>query len=115
MRYDIQPLEEQENSDMPTLSSFIKENQSDMLEYLTDIVATLKEDIKANPSLYEESIDIRLCIDLDRHSNPTWIFRIGSSDYDQVHSEYCAASSVGLDTDPVSLFEELVSQLEEYL
>lgn len=117
-----------------TLNQFIKENRSDMLENLTDIVSDLKSQIEVNPEEYTEygtdepSIDIRLCIDLTK-SDPnapltpfftnysgrdgTWIFRTGLVDYDQRHSLYSAASSVQLDTNPEVLLNDLINQIFE--
>lgn len=98
------------------LEQFLIENKTDMLTNLTEIVADLKATMVSDPEAYTECgndeplIDVRLCIDLgDRHHG--WIFRTGLSDYDQYHSEYCAASSIGLDTNAEKLLEELINQL----
>lgn len=100
------------------LEQFLKENQSDLLTNLTEIVADLKATMASDPKEYTEygsddpSIDVRLCIDLgDGHYG--WIFRTGLSDYDPYHSEYCAAASIGLDTNPEKLLAELINQLGE--
>jgi hypothetical protein len=103
---------------MSKLDAFIAENRADMLADLTDIVANLKQTIASDPAEYTEhgddtaSIDIRLCIDLGERRHG-WIFRTGLADYDQSHSEYCAASCVTIRTCVPKLLDELVNQLEE--
>ncbi len=107
------------NSDLDT---FIVDNEKDMLANLESIVNELQTEIRANPSWYlepgcdEPTIDVRLCIDLTERygvTTPTWVIRVGLVDYDQYHSEYCAASCVGLETDVSKLLSELINQLEE--
>lgn len=101
------------------LDSFIEANRSDMLTDLTDIVNDLKATMQGDPEEYtdwgseEPSIDIRLCIDSTRRGEMTWIIRTGSSDYDQYHSDYCAALSVGLDTKSEELLTDLINQLDD--
>jgi hypothetical protein len=103
---------------MNKLELFIKENREDMLTDLTDIVKDLKEAMQSDPEEYTDygcedpSIDVRLCIDLDR-SKDSWIIRTGSSDYDQYHSDFCAASCIGLDTDAKKLLQELIDSVIE--
>lgn len=111
-----------ENKQVMPLDQFIKENQVHMLVELGAIVRGLKEDMLASPSDYIDtysdaetpSIDIRLCIDLtpSRYRSTGWLFRTGLVDYDQYHSEYCAASSVTPDTDAKELLQELIDQLD---
>lgn len=105
---------------MSTLNQFIIDNHSDMLSDLTNIVKELKLYIRSNPNDYieygtdEPAIDIRLCIDEYHYSDGyTWIFRTGLSDYDQVHSQYCSALCVSLNTNPTGLLNELINQLYE--
>lgn len=100
------------------LNEFIKVNKIDMLTDLNNIIREYKEDLINNPNEYTElgcdepTIDIRLCIDLDSHGDPNWLFRIGLVDYDPYFSEYCAASCIGLDSDASGLFSYLVNQLD---
>jgi hypothetical protein len=101
------------------LDEFIKDNRADILLDLTDIVASCQADIASDPELYlelgcdEPSIDVRLCIDLtERYGIATWIIRTGLVDYDQVHSEYCAALSIGADTNASELLDSLINQLD---
>ena len=100
-----------------TLDTFLDSERTDMLSDLTATVEELKTSMKLDPKLFTEagcdepSIDVRLCVDLERGSAPSWIIRTGSSDYDQYHSEYCSASCIGLDTDPKELLEELMNDL----
>lgn len=101
------------------LQQFIDSNRDDMLADLRAIVESLKADIAADPDLYrgifedcDPAIDVRLCVDLDpRAESGTWIFRTGDASYDQRHSDYCGAGSVGADTDPADLLETLIDQL----
>jgi hypothetical protein len=106
------------------IGTFIKNNRQGMLNNLTLVVKALQDDIKTSPLEYyadeydeQPSIDIRLCIDLvdeDLSGRFGYIFRTGSVDFDPYHSEYCAASSVDLDTNPNELLEELLNQVLEY-
>lgn len=102
------------------LEAFIEANSDDMCVILADTVAELQATMAGDPDEYTDtysgddagpSIDVRLCIDLTRNGG-TWIFRTGLVDFDPRHSQYCAASSVGLDTDPEELLAELISQLD---
>jgi hypothetical protein len=111
--------------DYMQLDQFIKVNRADMLQNLTSIVTHYKTEIQSDPESYIEpgcdvpALDIRLCIDVTECNRDegsyahdgNWIFRLGLSDYDQVHSEYCAALSIGIDTDPIKLLEDLLNQL----
>ena len=78
------------------------------------IVKELQRDISLSPEdyletgCYEPSIDIRLCIDPG-----SWVFRVGSSDYDPTHSAICAASCVTMETKPSELLTELIEQCDE--
>lgn len=94
-----------------------------MLSNLVAIVRELKRDMRSNPKDYiengcdEPSIDIRLCVDRHEYkpSLPceyTWLFRVGLVDYDPRHSDYCAASSVQLDTDPDKLLTMMINDLK---
>lgn len=56
-----------------------------------------------------ESIDVRLCIDID-NTVPSWIIRSGDASFDQRHSMFCGASSVQIDTVPRDLIEDLINQ-----
>lgn len=93
-------------------SKFFKPDYKHMLKNLTDIVKDIKHDIELMPDEYtdygcdEPSVAIRLCVD-----DNDWIFRTGLSDFDQRHSRYCAASSIGLDTNPSELLEDLIDQI----
>lgn len=88
-----------------------------MLHDLKKIVADLKNSMQIEPETYTElgtdgpSIDIRLCIDFKNHAG--WLFRVGSSDFDTYHSEFCAASSVDLNTKAYRLLDDLINQLTE--
>ena len=99
------------------LQRFIEHSRDDILKDLAGIVAELKPVMESSPALYTEyganspSIDVRLCIDLDGARGGTWIIRIGSVDYDQRHSEYCGAASIGVDDDPTEILNDLISQL----
>jgi hypothetical protein len=105
---------------MTNREKFINENRNDMYLDLCDIVTDLKQSIALNQTDFtenkeESSIDIRLCIDLDRNrSTGSYIFRTGLSDYDQRHSRYCAASSVNLDTHVDDLLNTLTDQILEH-
>ena len=101
------------------LDQFIESEKCYMFNNLRDIVSDLIDTMRQNPSEYTErgcddpSIDIRLCIDVDNDDEPsTWIFRTGLSDYDQSHSRYCSASSIGIDTDVNDLLNDLIGQLD---
>jgi hypothetical protein len=101
------------------LNQFIESEKCHMFDCLRDIVSDLTDTMRQNPSDYvengcdEPSIDVRLCIDVDSNDKPVnWIFRTGLSDYDQVHSRHCAASSVQLDTNANSLLNDLINQLD---
>lgn len=103
------------------LAEFIKDNRADMLAELTKVVGSLKASMELDPIAFREPFDaedqphadVRLCIDINHCSfGGTWIIRTGLVDYDQFHSEYCAAGSIGLDTDPADLLEDLISQLD---
>jgi hypothetical protein len=101
---------------MNNLKKFVDTNRADMLADLRGIIERSKMEMRAYPKDYIEpgcenpSIDIRLCIDLENHYG--WIFRLGSSDYDPYHSEYCGGSSIQLDTVAEDLLGDLLSQLE---
>lgn len=116
---------------MNTLHEFINDNESDMLTDLICLVKLLIPEVKANYNNYppgsdnfdnKGEIDIRLCIDRadtrrgygDTNVGYTWIFRYGDSSYDQRHSEYCAASCIGLKTNPKDLLNDLINQIGEY-
>lgn len=108
------------------LEAFIEANGDDMCESLAEVVADLQDTMDANPEEYvdsytgddgEPSIDVRLCVDLDASdrtgsSGGTWCFRTGVVDYDPRISQFCAASSVGPDTDAEELLAELIGQLD---
>jgi hypothetical protein len=102
-----------------TLDSFLNSEQSHMLANLEAIVKELQKDLKLSPD-DEPTIDIRLCVDKpnelsDRCYPPndwTWLFRVGLSDYDPYHSDYCSASCVGLNTSPNELLEEMINGLD---
>ena len=100
-----------------TLEQFIEDNRGDMLCDLRRIAGQLKHEMEYAPEDYTESgcegpsIDIRLCIDRTRDNGFTWIFRTGLVDYDQRHSDYCAASCVTLDTKEHELISELIGDL----
>lgn len=102
------------------LYEFIEENRVDMLQDLTDIIKSFQDDMRAGPHYFYKydnqetpSIDIRLCIDLStKYFATSWVFRTGLADYDLIHSYYCAASCITLETDPSELLNELINQLE---
>ena len=100
------------------LVQFIKDNKNDMLQELNNIIREYKKDLINNPNEYTElgcdepTIDIRLCIDLESHGGPNWIFRIGLVDYDTYFSEYCAENCITLNSDASGLFSDLVNQLD---
>lgn len=126
---------------MNALETFIKENNADMLLDLTQIVNACKHQLSGSGETMQfkdhvddiPSIDVRLCIDfeeptqcescgstgcvmcygtgINQEPNGTWIFRTGLVDYDQVHSEYCTASCITLETKPNELLNELVDQI----
>jgi hypothetical protein len=102
---------------MNKIVSFLEANRADMLQDLKEIVRDLKDTMLDNPEEYtdygcdEPSIDVRLCIDTDRNDCITWIIRTGSSDYDQYHSDFCAASCIGLDTDVKELLNDLINDI----
>lgn len=107
---------------MSNLDKFIEENKADMIQDLTSVVENLKSWMRTDAQAFTEfgseepSTDIRLCIDLEGFSpyrSESWIFRTGPSDYDPVHSQYCSASSIGLDTDAKDLLAELIGGLNE--
>lgn len=108
------------------LGSFIEENRADMLINLTSTVRSIQKEMGFEPEEFTEdgscgepSIEIRLCIDLNRfnrssrYRRESWIFRIGISDYDPFHSQFCGASCIGLDTDPKELLANLIDQVLE--
>jgi hypothetical protein len=103
-----------------SLAKFLFSEKRHMLGALEWCVKDLKRTIKANPLEYIDYdgdvpvIDIRLCLDLgipENRGGPSWTFRVGDSSFDPYHSEYCAGSFVGIDTDPEELLEELVSDV----
>lgn len=100
------------------LEAFIKSQERYMRRDINQIVKTCIGDIKRDPKAYTErgtddpSIDIRLCIDLEPKPS-SWIFRVGLSDYDPRHSEYCGGSCIGIDTKGEDLLLELVDQVLE--
>jgi hypothetical protein len=105
-----------------TLEQFLAYSRYQMTDELNDICRELKRDMKRSPEEYTEhgcdepSIDIRLCVDYHEHkpSLPgeyNYIFRIGLVDFDPIHSDYCAASCVALDTKPDELLKELTEQI----
>lgn len=101
------------DSEVPNLSP----EKSHMLRDLKGIVSELQDTMRSDPAEYTEhgtdepSIDIRLCVDNDS----SWIFRTGLSDYDPSHSDYCAASSVQLDTDPEKLLASLLDDINDQI
>jgi hypothetical protein len=103
---------------MDTLQAFIDGEYQYLMYDITVIVKDLKDQIRDNPDWYIESgtdepwIDIRLCVDLNSHDGANWVFRTGDPSYDQRHSQFCSSGSIGLDTDPKDLLDELISQLE---
>ena len=118
------------NVALSPLEAFIKAEQGYMTKALKAIVKDCKSSIRPNPSLYidgdgEPAIDVRLCIDkVHTNSNPfslcsdleerfDWGFRTGDSSYDQRHSRYCGASSIGLDSKVEDVLTELVDQILE--
>lgn len=98
------------------LTTFIDANKIDMLLELSDIVFYFtNHDLNHVDQDNEDlnHIDIRLCIDLDGpNGEGSWIFRTGDASYDQVHSQYCSASSVGVETKAAKLLSELLDQLQ---
>lgn len=104
--------------DAELLEQFLNENSADILADLNAVCINLKATIESDPAAYTEhgteepSIDVRLCIDINHsRAGATWAIRTGSSDYDQRHSEYCAALSVKMATDAAELLTDLISQL----
>jgi hypothetical protein len=101
-----------------SLDQFLHVNKPDILRDLKRIIRDCKPDLKANPELYiengcdEPSIDVRLCVDPEPDETFSWILRVGSPDYDQRHSVYCSAGSIGILTKAESLFEQLVREIE---
>lgn len=111
---------------MEALDRFITEERSSMLKTLKGIVRDCKAQIKRDPRSYVDesgvpSIDVRLCID---HIGAVprlaafpddlgWEFKTGLVDYDQTHSDYCAASCIGLDSDAGELLESLINDIGE--
>lgn len=92
---------------MNRLESFIHSNRADMLAELSYYVKDCQEHLEPGTD-----IDVRLCIDF-AGDRSTWLFRTGSVDYDQWHSTFCGASSIGLDTDTEELLEDLINQCLE--
>ncbi len=103
------------------LSLFLKAEFEDIVTDLTATVENLKSFVRINPEEFTEagsdepSIDVRLCVDeydgLNRSF--TWIIRTGDASFDQKHSPYCAASLIGLDTEPRALAQELIDDIAE--
>ncbi len=107
------------------LNAFLAVARPEILRHLKSLVRHMIQEIKANPDLYigdgdeEPSIDVRLCVDKPKElssrvhppSHWTWVVHTGSSDYDTYHSDYCAGSSVGIDTDAEELVSELIGDL----
>lgn len=85
-----------------------------MLETLRALVNEKQSWLRVRPHDFREGpddapmIDIRLCVERDGE----WIFRTGSSDYDQRHSQFCGASCISRDTKPDELLNELLEQVE---
>jgi len=108
---------------MTQLDRFLEQERAEMFRDLTRIVRNLKGQMKHDLNEYIEagtddpSIDIRLCVDRyeTKPSLPpyySWCFRTGLVDFDPSHSTYCAASSVGLETDVETLLTDLVKDLD---
>ena len=101
------------------ITAFITQEHDYMLGSLTELVEILKENMRLDTTNYIEeegedpSIDIRLAIDNEKETYRSigWRFWYGSSDYDSYHSQYCAASSVGLDTKPDELLKDLLNDI----
>jgi hypothetical protein len=93
------------------LDDFLLTERPHMLEDLKRILIGAQLQMRRDPDLYTEhgttepTIDIRLCIDHE------WIFRTGDASYDQIHSDLCAASCIGLDSTAETVLADLVGQL----
>lgn len=103
---------------MKKLEKFLEEQKPFMLKDISQIVQSAKARMEIDPNEYTENgcdeptIDVRLCIDLERGDEPTWIIRVGLVDYDPYHSDFCSASCIGLNTNVSELLEELINGLE---
>lgn len=107
------------------LEQFLAKERKWMLLALKSLVRDCKRSIRQDRVSYiendgdEPSIDIRLCIDKPKGlsdrihppANWTWVFNTGDASYDQYHSDYCAASTIGLDDNAEELLEELIGDL----
>jgi hypothetical protein len=62
------------------------------------------------PGYDEPGIDVRLCVDRigDRYE---WMLREGEESYDSWHSDYYAATNVGLDANAEDLVDDLIKQI----
>lgn len=107
---------------MSWLPRFLEQERANMLEDLTFRCFSARQDMQRDPKEYtdpgcdEPSIDVRLCI--DRHEvkpglpvHYAWCFRTGLSDFDQMHSNWCAASSIGIGTEPRDLLNDLLNEV----
>lgn len=100
---------------------FINESEN-ILEELELTVDACQGAMRINPEEYTEpgcdgpSVDIRLYVDWDvAREKFHWILRTGLVDYDPMHSDYCAAGSITLDTAPKELFKELVDDIKDQM
>jgi hypothetical protein len=104
--------------DFSRFIEFLNTEKEWMRQELITTILEWQEEMANHPKEYTEpgtdepSIDIRLCIDFEAEQG-SWIFRIGSVDYDPYHSQYCAASCITLDTNANSLLDDLFEQVIE--
>jgi hypothetical protein len=73
------------------------------------------EDAKDLSKKSGEDIDVRLCLDFS-NEKPVLFLRTGLVDYDEFHSEFCAANIVNKTTtisyeDATPVLEELINEL----
>ena len=102
---------------MTKLDKFLNQTEAEMLTTLEALVKECQQGLTTSPEDYTEpgtdepSIDLRLCIDLE--DSESFVFRVGSSDFDPYHSEYCAASCITTESEASELLQDLVNQLED--
>lgn len=108
------------NDTLERLERFLEAEKPKIAAEIRSILRADLKDLRRNPDFYRESpdakpsIDIRLCVDVERSGRGFhWLLRTGSADYDQRHSEWSGAGSFGLETDAVALTEELIGQVGE--
>lgn len=100
------------------LLEFLTIVKSKMLKALKSEIHSSRPAMRRNPDLYkmdgdtEPTIDVRLCVNGNSEEGFDWQFRVGSVDYDESHSDHCAAGCFGLDTKANDLLEELIGQIE---